>query len=544
MAGVPQGFRDLIEKRYYNGPESFTSAKTVWQAIRDDATIIPKPTLKQVYAVIRAQSVTQTMTPLNIDRSTYDSITAKYRQPGDRRHQIQFDIVVWSMQKIHNKIGAAVFQYGFLFEDVFSRHAMLWPATNKNADTVLSMFKKAYHYYGGFENATLDGESGVNSNLVKAWAKQYDIRLWINKKPERGPSNTYMVERLIRTIRSRLAKLWRVTGKRSWAIPTDQATNPATADQIRNNQRPDTPIMRIIDNYNATKHSALGATPNDVFFNDVTPLYIKNVAKHGVCTEGPKCTPGAKKGIRKRDTSNLGYKPGLIGRIIKRLRALGDKKTDSKVLTAGLWKIIHVLPPDSDANYATGRANFDQGFDAFNAKVGESRRFLVEKVGDSSQRKVVLYWEFVPIDVENTRVFNPVTGKAQDLKLTGSKAEMGRLGQRFTQTDRATKAAERALNAEDLLSDDEVVDINAPRALRASNRPQPAAPLSSRKPVDFSNNPWSLGDRVIVDFPREGESYAGEVTKLNAKSVVVLFDVDGLSSTIPQSKYRLISQGQ
>ena len=485
MAGVPQAFRNIIEQKYYHGPESFTSAKTVWQAIRDDAAINPKPTLKQVYAVIRAQAVTQTMTPLNINRSTYDSITAKYRPPGERRHQVQFDIVVWSMQKNHNRVGAAVFQYGFLFEDVFSRHAMLWPATTKNAATTLAMFKKAYQYFGGFENATLDGEAAAGSASVKTWARQNNIRLWINRKPERGPSNTYMVERLIRTIRSRLAKLWRVTGRRNWAIPSDQAANPATADQIRNNQRPNTPIMRIIDNYNATKHSALGATPNDVFFNDATPLYIKNVAKHGVCTQGPNCSTGAKQGIRKRDTTALGYRPGLIGRIIKRLRALGDKKTDSKVLTAGLWEIVHVLPPDADANYPSGRTNFDQGFDALNAKVGQSRRFLVQKVGDSSQRKIVLYWEFVPIDTEHTRVFNPETGKAQPLKLSGTKQEMGRLGQRYTETDRAAAAAERALAAEDLSDDDEgaAPSPTGGAATRAATAAASAGPaLRSRPP--------------------------------------------------------------
>ena len=144
MAGVPQHFRDLIESRYYTGNESFTSAKTVWQGIRDDTAINPKPTLKQVYAVIRAQAVAQTMQPLKVDSAAYDSIVARYRAPGERRHQIQFDIVVWSMQKNHNRIGAAVFQYGFLFEDVFSRQMIIFPTTNKTAETTLAMFKKAY----------------------------------------------------------------------------------------------------------------------------------------------------------------------------------------------------------------------------------------------------------------------------------------------------------------------------------------------------------------------------------------------------------------
>lgn len=523
MAAIPDAMRGAIEKRYYSGPEAYTSAMTVYRALRDDPTVDPKPTIKQVNAVLRQQSVAQTMQPLpRTHRATYDSIVAKRRAFGERRHQLQFDIVDWHLQKNHNRIGAAAFRYGFLFVDVYSRHAVLWPGTRKDAQALLSAFVKASAYFGGPpENITLDGEAGATGSLVKQWAIQNNVRLWINRKPERGPSNTFLVERLIRTLRSVLAKRWRANGNRVWAIPEDQATNPATADQIRNNQRPDTPIMQVLNGYNARTHSTLKASPNSVYFLDVTPEYIKNAAKHGVCRDGPNCSPGARAGIRKRDTAALGFRPGLVVRLVKKIRSLA-KKTDTKVLTAGLWRIIHVAPADKDANFRTGRTNYDEGWNDPNHKSGESRRFLLEKVGEPSKRKVALYWEMVPIDTEKTRVYDPKTKKTKPLNLKGTKEEMGRLGQRFTESDQAAVAGARAFAAEDI-DPLEAGEADQPRQLRTR---------SGKRPAQGNDGGYKPGDKVSVYFPKNKKSYKGVVERVASKSIEVYFEEDDSTTTV------------
>lgn len=572
-----------ITDAYLNSSAAFTSASTVYESLKRDAKAVNPaanartdyPSRNQVKDVLATIDIAQTTKPYKLNPAEFDSIVARNRGAGlqgRRRHIVQLDLAIfdrwWKSNRLRQTDSKAnSFLYGAVFIDVYSRLAVVYPIENKNAATLKRVVQQAWDFYGGFEQITVDGESALqqsatNVNSTKAWlaAKQPPTRLWINETPTRGKSTTYLVERAIRTLKERIYKRARAEGSRNWSLPDNaywtanpppaaaalglpaNATLPQRKRRVASSDtRVPSMMNEVVRQYNLSQHRTLGTTPANVFFNAAEPLYLRNERLYGTCTQGAACTPKQKKGVRKRAITTL-FKVGDTVRLLKTVRAF-DRKSELKVWTAGLWTIVGDMFP-------TGLARYDAGPNPnVPIKAGQSRRFLVRKVG-GTEEKEVLHWQMLKIDPGKTVVVTPTTSssnirmeslsgnasgrltnlKTSPLKLTGTKAEMGRRGQRFTQTARADAATVRARQMEDLddldenASDDEEDGVStraqrAPISARVGKRR--AATVAAKKPTPSparAKKIFKVGNRVSAYYPSLKATFEGVVSDMDPVS--------------------------
>lgn len=592
-----------ITDAYLNSSAAFTSASTVYEALKRAAKVVNPaanartdyPSRNQVKDVLATIDIAQTTKPYKLNPAEFDSIVARNRGAGLQgggRHIVQLDLAIFDRWWKSNRLRptdskANSFLYAAVFIDVYSRLAVVYPIENKNAATLKRVVQQAWEFYGGFEQITVDGESALqqsatNVNSTKAWlaAKQPPTRLWINETPTRGKSTTYLVERAIRTLKERVYKRARAEGSRNWSPPDNAywAANPppaaaalglpaaATLPQRKrrvasSDTRVPSMINEVVRQYNLSQHRTLGTTPVNVFFNAAEPLYARNERLYGTCTQGAACSPKQKKGVRKRAITTL-FKVGDTVRLLKTVRAF-DRKSELKVWTAGLWTVVADMFP-------TGLARYDAGPNPnVPIKAGQSRRFLVRKVG-GTEEKQVLHWQMLKINPGKTVIVTPSSSsnirmetlsskasgrltnlKTSPLKLTGTKAEMGRRGQRFTQTARADAATVRARQLEDLddldenASDDEEDGVltrtqKAPIAARAGSR-RIAAASAAKKPTPSparAKKIFKVGNRVSAYYPSLKATFEGVVSDMDPVSgeIAVEFtptedEPDGSSAT-------------
>lgn len=588
-------FAAEITDAYLNSAAAFTSASTVYEALKRAAKAVNPaayartgyPSRNQVKDVLTTIDIAQTTKPYKLNPAEFDTIISRNRgagRQGRRRHQVQLDLAIferwWKSNRLRQTDSKAnSFLYGAVFIDVYSRLCVVYPIQNKNAATLKRVVQQAWDFYGGFENLTVDGESALNQaannvNSTKAWlaAKQPPTRLWINETPTRGKSTTYLVERAIRTLKERIYKRARAEGSRNWSLPDNAywAANPppaaaalglpanATLPQRKrrvasSDTRVPSMMNEVVRQYNLSQHRTLGTTPANVFFNAAKPLYARNERLYGTCTQGAACSPKQKKGVRKRAITTL-FKVGDTVRLLKTVRAF-DRKSELKVWTAGLWTVVADMFP-------TGLARYDAGPNPnVPIKAGQSRRFLVRKVG-GTEEKQVLHWQMLKINPAKTVVVTPVGGsnirmeslsgrasgnltnlKTSPIKLTGTKAQMGRRGQRFTQTARADAATVRARQLEDLddldvnASDDEEDGVStraqrAPISARVGKRRAATAAAkktSPKMPPAKAKKKFKVGNRVTAYYPGLKASYTGVVSDMDSDSgdIAVEFDPTG-----------------
>ena len=585
---MPIPFHAEITDAYLNSNAAFTSVSTVHSALRrialqTDPSARPRvdfPSLSQVRDVLSQIDIMQTTRPHKIDRAEFDSIVSKNRGPGRqgvRRDQVQLDLAIfdrwWRSNRLRQSDGKALsFKYAAVFIDVYSRLAVVYPILDKSAATLKRVVEQAYEFYGGFDNLTIDGESAISgptgANSTKAWARSQTppVRIWINESPNRGKSNTHLVERLIRTLKEKIYKRARASGSRTWSLPDDaywisnppiepvNATIPARKRLIISSDSLIPSLMNeVVRQYNLTRHSSLDASPVDVFFNGAEPLYARNERLFGTCTAGKACTSKQKRGVRRRSIKSL-FAVGDTVRLLKTIRAF-DKRSELKVWTAGLWRIV-------EDNFPSGLARFDQGPRPNTApKQGESRRFIVQNVADPSKKKQVLHWQMQKIDPETTQVVIPQSSLATrmvpmsgsksasnltsftsaPLSLKGTKEQAGRRGKRFTQSAIKDASTARARTLEDigLTVDDEADQTpirtrasSAPVASRVGRRKPPPPKTTTRKKKVFRK-----GDRVTAYYPSEKRSFTGRVASLEGKNVVVQFDPSDLEPNGSEAEF-------
>jgi len=577
-------FQTEITDAYLNSDAAFTSVSTVHKALRRAAlqsdssarARVDFPTLSQVKDVLNLVDVATTTKPYKVRRGDYDSIVAWDTgtvESGRRRDQVQFDIIDWQRVWKSNRLRTSdtktlAFNYAALFEDVYSRYAVLFPIIDKKASTLLRVFKQAWKLLGGWDNLTADGESALNTaqtnmNGVKRWMAEMKppSRLWLSLKPERGGSQTYMVERLIRTLREAWHKRAIASGTRIWALPPEeywlQNVPPQAAalgipanSSIPQRKRAaissdvliPSPIQQIVHAYNNRRHSALGATPREVLVDGALPLYKRNQQMYGTCVDGAQCTPQQRVGVRRRAIKKL-FRAGDRVRLLKTIRGFG-KRSESKVWSAGIWEILNT-------DHASGLSNFSQG-PRPNIPVpsGESRRFLIKRLSDGRTR-VALHWQLqkLPVDAVVVKPLDPRVARlqaprkkqsekvqnqfdVQPIQFDKGKAASGRRGKRFTQSarDDASTARARALADIGLTVDDE--PDQTPIRTRASSAPV-ASRVGRRKPAPSKSSPrnkkvFRKGDIVSAYYPSEKRSFTGRVTSLEGKNVVVRFDPSDL----------------
>ena len=580
---MAQPFQNEISNAYLNSEVAFTSVSTVYNSLRSAARSIDPsareavqyPSKNQVKDVLARIDIAQTTTAYKVKPAEYDTILARYRGPGRqgvRRHQVMLDLAIYDRWWRSNRLRPAdtiqqSFVYAAVFIDVWSRLVVVYPIQNKNAATLLRVTRQAWNYYQGWENFTVDGESAINtagtSTIgVKQLAVELNFRLWVNETPSRGKSTVATVERVIRTIKDRLYKRSRVQGSRSWSLPVGGdaywTANPpptamalglpanATLPQrkrrvISSDPRIPSPIQEVVRQYNTTKHSSLGTSPVDVFLNDTQPLYITNALAAGICTQGTRCTPQAKRGVRRRAIATL-FKPGDVVRTLKTIRDF-QKRSETKVWSAGLWRVLGEMHPN-------GLANYDQGPNPnLPVKAGHGRRFLLERIGDN-RRMQALHWQMKLTDVDTTGVVVPETGahnriealesgigsqltnyQVAPLSLSGSKAEMGRRGQQFTQQAASSTQTARSRRAADIDIDpyasvDETPiqtrDRSSAIASRAGSRRQMPAKPNRLSGGGAKKKKFKVGDRINAYYPTLRANFIGLVKSIESDASLVV----------------------
>lgn len=604
MAALP--FQNEITDAYLNGDAAFTSASTIYRTLKraakqanpnatENADYPSRGAVKDALSTI---DIAQTTRPYKVHPADYDSVVARDRGParqGNRRFQVILDLAIFDRWWKSNRLRTAdskaqSFLYAAVFIDVWSRAVVAYPMQDKKTATLTRVVKQAYEWFGGFENLTVDGESALNTAAdnvdgTKAWASQLNppVRVWINETPSRGKGSVYLVERVIRTIKERLYKRARSMGDRAWAMPVGGAAywaaNPplaaaalglpanATLPQrkrrvISSDPRLPSPLQETVRQYNLSTHSSLKTTPADVFLNGAVPLYYQNFLAAGLCTQGSACTSQARRGIRKRDITSR-FKVGDNVRLLKSIRDFG-KRSELKVWTAGIWRVV------AD-DFPNGLAKYDAGPNPnIPIKGGFGRRFIVQKVG-GTERRQAMHWQLKKVP-SNTVVVVPdasvhakmaplgqpaaklTSFETAPIKLDGTKAQAGRRGQRFTAQAEADAATARARRAEDIDIDVDAEPDDTPVQTRAASAPIATragrrTPLTTATPKPTKKSKpqkrsFQVGDKVKARY--DGTWWFGTVIEETDGGVDVSFPKDGSVALFEAPKYaglRMVKRG-
>ena len=147
------------------------------------------------------------------------------------------DLIEYPKYKFQNK----GFVYILLLIDCFTRKIYLAPMKKKDMEHSAAAFEKIFKSFDQFPvNLVTDGgKEFFNSDVAKVF-QNYGINHY--KTPTRTRWKASMAERAIQTIKSRLQKYFKLSGKSIWLEVINQIAN----------------------NYNATPHSSHKIAPQDV----------------------------------------------------------------------------------------------------------------------------------------------------------------------------------------------------------------------------------------------------------------------------------------
>ena len=129
------------------------------------------------------------------------------------------------------------YMYIMVVVDVFSRYAMCLPIKNKDRNAVLTAFRAIVKANGKPKYMVSDMGGEFINKTMKSYLDEESIKLYHIY----GTSKASTAERFIRTLKGRLYKEMEVEDTKDWV-----KLLPAT-----------------VKDYNATKHSTLGMTPNE-----------------------------------------------------------------------------------------------------------------------------------------------------------------------------------------------------------------------------------------------------------------------------------------
>ena len=152
-----------------------------------------------------------------------------------RRPNLQFqaDIVDYSKFSKHNDN----YKYILMIMDIFTRQAWAFPLKTKGGKEVSSIFQPFFREHKTERLQTDEGKEFYNRD-VKHVLDRYGIELFSIYSPTKAAH----VERLNRTVKGMLEKIFTATNSKNWVSHIDD-------------------VMRL---YNNRKHRSLGMTPNQV----------------------------------------------------------------------------------------------------------------------------------------------------------------------------------------------------------------------------------------------------------------------------------------
>jgi len=126
------------------------------------------------------------------------------------------------------------FRYCLFVIDCFSKYLWVEPLKNKTASEVTNAFQKIFDSVHPQKLQTDDGKEFYNRTMEALLTK-----LGIIHFSTYSNTKGAIVERVIRTIRSRLTRLWSINGNYNWIDF----------------------IQEVVEGYNNTKHLSIGMTP-------------------------------------------------------------------------------------------------------------------------------------------------------------------------------------------------------------------------------------------------------------------------------------------
>ena len=190
------------------------------------------------------------------------------------------DLIEYRQFKRYNK----GYSYILIVIDCFSRMVYVAPLRNKSADDTSEAFKSIFDNLVRFpiHIVTDKGKEFFNSKVQNTFASvgvnHYAI-------PSKSPSKASIVERVIRTIKSRLQKYFFATNNYRWIDVIDQ----------------------VADNYNKTPHRSIGMKPIDVTAENRESVY-KRLYPYRNVTVVCRLKPGDKvRKIVEKDIFDKGY---------------------------------------------------------------------------------------------------------------------------------------------------------------------------------------------------------------------------------------------
>lgn len=147
--------------------------------------------------------------------------------------QFQADLVDYSKFASHNK----GYKFMLMIEDLFTRQAWAFPLKSKSGKEVASIFRPFFRQHKTQRLQSDEGKEFYNKD-VKDVLADYDIELFSIFSPTKAA----LVERLNRTIKGMLEKIFTANNNKNWIDVIDD-------------------VMHI---YNNRKHRSIGMAPNEV----------------------------------------------------------------------------------------------------------------------------------------------------------------------------------------------------------------------------------------------------------------------------------------
>lgn len=396
---VAKPIQDLIEKHIYDG---VGNAMQIWRQMQKEQpppVQVPNwpPSITQVKKVWQAQQIQQTLdtgprAPAR-KRTDYDKTVSKCvgcSVQGDLAQMTkielfnklkeeggvgQWDVVEkwpasWSPDaagytvppNATSNIVKNLGRYVLTFIDIRSRYVHAIILRSKDENEVLrgikALVERMKAQGNPIKNLNFDEERAVNSRLLHNYLHHEDITLWLSG-PRRGKPTQFVVERFIRTFRTRLRLYLRTRQTKRWVDI----------------------FPKVIESYNNAHHSSLGGPPAEFYESNDIPEYMEFNAWQSPLTK---------------------FKPGDIVRV-RKPPDIFDKRSDVKYWTKNLYRVVGLAPYDREVDKFPAEAPDKQ------VPPGVSRRFkLVKDPNPKGDPPIERRWyDMVLVDKKNVRVYEP-----------------------------------------------------------------------------------------------------------------------------------------
>ena len=220
MSSVP----NILDKLFYNISSGFHNKNEfIKQAIKLGIN-------KEEAAEYYDNQATNQINKPTIDARKYSRIISP-----SYMYSVQMDLA----DVVKNNVLNSNVKYLLFIIDVYSRKLWIMPLKSKKSNVILPIIEEWIKKHKP-KNITTDPGLEFTNNKFKQLLKDNNITLWLSRPKHKN--QTAIVERAIRTIRSKVKKYMDAYNTKVWIDVLDD----------------------IVDNYNNSVHKSLGLTPNQM----------------------------------------------------------------------------------------------------------------------------------------------------------------------------------------------------------------------------------------------------------------------------------------